>query len=240
MTGPSGQREQSGSAGRSGDGGSSRNPAPVAGESVLAVHAGYRKLKSFQLAQLVYDLTVRFCDRCIDRRSRTHDQMVQAARSGVQNIAEGSEAAATSSKMELKLTQVARASLEELKLDYEDFLRQRRLPRWDRHNPMRQALVDAHCQSADEVARWVMETAKNLAQQTRCRGQTGSDPTPASPASPPSTLYPGLSANAILTLATVAGFLLDRQVQRLAATFEEEGGFTERLHRVRTARKRRP
>ncbi len=71
------------------------------------------------------DITVRFCDRYIEKRSRTHDQMVQAARSGVQNIAEGSQASGTSKKIELKLTNVARASLEELKLDYEDFVRQR-------------------------------------------------------------------------------------------------------------------
>ena len=74
---------------------------------LIPKHGGYRKLKSFQVARLVYDVTVRFCDRYIDRRSRTRDQMVQAARSGVQNIAEGSEASATSRKMELKLTQVA-------------------------------------------------------------------------------------------------------------------------------------
>ena len=92
-------------------------------ESLIPKHGGYRNLKSFQVAQLVYDVTVRFCDRYIDRRSRTHDQMVQAARSGVQNIAEGSQAAGTSKKTELKLTNVARASLEELRLDYEDFLR---------------------------------------------------------------------------------------------------------------------
>lgn len=86
-------------------------------EKVIARHGGYRRLKSFQIAQLVYDVTVRFCDRYIDVRSRTHDQMVQAARSGVQNIAEGSKASATSKKFELKLTSVARASLEELRLD---------------------------------------------------------------------------------------------------------------------------
>src|ERR1051326_7805411 len=97
---------------------------------LIPPHGGYRALKSFQVAQLVYDLTVRFCDRYIDRRSRTHDQMVQAARSGVQNIAEGSQASGTSKKMELKLTNVARASLEELRLDYEDYLRQRGLAQW--------------------------------------------------------------------------------------------------------------
>ena len=79
-------------------------------------------------------LTVVFCDRFVDKRSRTHDQMVQAARSGVQNIAEGSMASATSKKTELKLTNVARASLEELLLDYEDFLRQRGLPLWDKNS----------------------------------------------------------------------------------------------------------
>ena len=92
-------------------------------ESLIPKHGGYRKLKSFQLAQLVYDVTVRFCDNYIDKRSRTHDQMVQAARSGVQNIAEGSMASATSKKTELKLTNVAKASLEELRLDYEDFFK---------------------------------------------------------------------------------------------------------------------
>ena len=110
----------------------------TASEPLIPKHGGYRKLKSFQVAQLIYDITVRFCDRYIEKRSRTHDQMVQAARSGVQNIAEGSQASGTSKKTELKLTNVARASLEELRLDYEDFLRQRGLPIWDRDDPRRQ------------------------------------------------------------------------------------------------------
>src|SRR6185369_14691324 len=102
------------------------------GSELIPAHGGYRKLKSFQHAELVYDATVKFCDRFIDKRSRTHDQMVQAARSGRQNIAEGSQASGTSKKFELKLVGVARASLEELLLDYEDFLRQRQLPLWDK------------------------------------------------------------------------------------------------------------
>src|SRR5882672_11785523 len=114
-------------------------------EKLIPLHGGYRKLKSFQVAQLAYDVTVRFCDRYIERRSRTHDQMVQAARSGVQNIAEGSQASGTSKKMELKLTNVARASLEELRLDYEDFLRQRDLPLWARNDHRRQRLIDLRC-----------------------------------------------------------------------------------------------
>jgi len=97
---------------------------------LFPAHGGFRKLRSFQVAQQVYDATVVFCNRFIDKRSRTHDQMVQAARSGVQNIAEGSLAAATSKKTELKLTNVARASLGELLLDYEDYLRQRKLHQW--------------------------------------------------------------------------------------------------------------
>ena len=99
-------------------------------QGLILLHGGYRSLKSFQAAQLVYDGTVVFCNRFIDRRSRTHDQMVQAARSGVQNIAEGSMASATSKKTELKLTSVARASLEELLLDYQDFLRHRGMRLW--------------------------------------------------------------------------------------------------------------
>jgi len=95
------------------------------------------RLKSFQIARLVYDVTVRFCDRYVERSSRTHDQMVQAARSGVQNIAEGSQAAETSKKVELKLTNVARANLEELRLGYEDFLRQRGLEAWVPGDPGR-------------------------------------------------------------------------------------------------------
>jgi four helix bundle protein len=97
---------------------------------LIPPHGGYRTLRSFQCAQLAYDATVVFWQRFVEKRSRTHDQMIQAARSGVQNIAEGSMASATSKKTELKLTGVARASLEELLLDYEDFLRQRGLRIW--------------------------------------------------------------------------------------------------------------
>ena len=101
---------------------------------LITPHGGYRRLRSFQTSEIVYDATVKFCDRFIDKRSRTHDQMVQAARSGRQNIAEGSQASGTSKKTELKLIGVARASLEELLLDYEDFLRQRGLVLWDKNN----------------------------------------------------------------------------------------------------------
>ena len=120
-------------------------------------HGGYRKLKSFQVSQLVYDVTVRFCDQYIDRRSRTHDQMVQAARSGVQNIAEGSKASGTSKKMELKLTNVARASLEELRLDYEDFLRHRGFALLPPDHPVLMRFKQKRCASLECVRDWVVE-----------------------------------------------------------------------------------
>src|SRR6266581_6276099 len=127
------------------------------GEGLIPKHGGYRNLKSFQLAQLVYDVTVRFCERYVDRFSRTRDQMVQAARSGVQNIAEGSQASGTSKKSELKLTNVARANLEELRLDYEDFLRQRRLVEWAREDPRRAELIARRPATADAVAQWAKD-----------------------------------------------------------------------------------
>jgi len=175
---------------------------------------------------LAYDVTVRFCNRYIDRRSRTHDQMVQAARSGVQNIAEGSVASGTSKKMELKLTNVAKASLEELRLDYEDFLRQRGLPLWAPNDPRRKALVDQRCATADDAAAWVK--AHGLDEPSSASIQSMS------------SMYAGPAANATLVLIGVAVALLDRQIKALALAFEQEGGFTERLYRVRQQRRRQP
>lgn len=216
-------------------------------EPLIPKHGGYRNLKSFQVAQLVYDVTVRFCDRYIAKRSRTHDQMVQAARSGVQNIAEGSQAAGTSKKTELKLTNVARASLEELRLDYEDFLRQRGLPLWNRTDARRESLIARRCANADCVAQWAREqrglggpggqrqnTKPPSTQNTK--PPSTQSPTPLSTRSTQSTssTFPEIAANAVLVLIAVACSLLDRQLASLATTFEREGGFTERLYRVRT------
>jgi len=196
-------------------------------EPLIPKHGGYRKLKSFQIAQLVYDVTVRFCNRYVDKRSRTHDQMVQAARSGVQNIAEGSKASGTSKKTELKLTNVARASLEELRLDYEDFLRQRSLPLWTRDDPRRDDLIARRCTTADEVAHWVQSQRNNPStSSTKSRSSTKSTP-------PTQSTFPELAANAALVFIAVACSLLDRQLAAQAAAFEQEGGFTERLYRVR-------
>lgn len=193
-------------------------------EPLIPKHGGYRSLRAFQIAQLAFDLTVRFCDRFISKRSRTHDQMVQAARSGVQNIAEGSQASGTSKKMELKLTNVARASLEELILDYEDFLRQRKLPLWPKEDPRRRDLVNRRCRNVDEIARWAVEIKNGP------DGPNGQD----------EASYEEIAANAAHVLVGVACSLLDRQIARLAIDFEAEGGFTERLYRTRHQRRRRP
>ncbi len=202
-------------------------------EPLIPDHGGYRKLKSFQIGQLIYDVTVRFCDRYIDRRSRTHDQMVQAARSGVQNIAEGSRASGTSRKMELKLTNVARASLEELQLDYEDFLRQRGLRQWQRDDRRRQELIDRRCKTADDVARWVKEV-----HEREMDGQGEKAEEDAGSTGSMGSTYPEVAANAALVLIVVAGSLLKRQLEAQAKAFEEEGGFTERLY-MRRQKKRR-
>jgi four helix bundle suffix protein len=231
-------------------------------EPLIPKHGGYRKLKSFQLAQLVYDLTVRFCDRYIEKRSRTHDQMVQAARSGVQNIAEGSQASGTSKKMELKLTNVARASLEELCLDYEDFLRQRGLAQWPPNHPALMRFKARRCQTVEEVREWVRQE-RELAQSgqgavapARKDTDTLTDtdghrqghlqpPTRsrsllvrAGPCgTPPNSAQ--LVAHAALSLLNLACYFLDRQLAAQAAAFETEGGFTERLDRRRQNQRRR-
>jgi four helix bundle suffix protein len=201
-------------------------------EPLIPTHGGYRKLKSFQMAQLCYDVTARFCDRYIEKRSRTHDQMVQAARSGVQNIAEGSKASGTSKKTELKLTNVARASLEELRLDYEDYLRQRGLAQWPPQDPRRAELIARRCTSADEVAAWIREIHGR-------HGQSGPDGQSTKSIKSTRSTYPELAANAALVLIAVACSLLDRQLAAQANAFTEEGGFTERLHRIRTERRSR-
>ncbi len=224
-------------------------------EALIPKHGGYRGLKSFRVAQLVYDVTVLFCERFVDRRSRTHDQMVQAARSGVQNIAEGSQASGTSRKMELKLTNVARASLEELRLDYEDFLRQRGLPELEPGHPALVRFRERRYATLDAVRCWVKEEMdRQKAMDGHGLSRTGTDKNhdaQAVPGSAPVRVGPcqsikstppfspeTLAANAALSLLNLACHLLDRQLTAQAETFLQEGGFTERLHRLRS--KRRP
>jgi four helix bundle suffix protein len=174
--------------------------------ALIPPHGGYRNLKSYQTAEIAYDATVVFCDRFIDRRSRTHDQMVQAARSGKQNIAEGSMASGTSKKTELKLIGVARASLEELLLDYQDFLRQKGLLLWEKNHPISQEI---------RKLAW----AKNRSYRTY---KTYIEELP-----------PETAANTLICLIHQANYLLDQQLRQLEKQFLEEGGFTERLYRTR-------
>lgn len=176
---------------------------------LIPPHGGYRNLRSYKTAELVYDATVVFCDRFIDKRSRTHDQMVQAARSGVQNIAEGSMASATSKKTELKLTGVARASLEELLLDYQAFLRQRGLRLWSKDSPealaIRKKYQSDRSDSSDKSDSYFLKTAS-----------------------------PEVAANTLICLINQASYLLGRQLQKLEQQFLTEGGFTERLYKTRS------
>jgi four helix bundle suffix protein len=163
------------------------------------------------MAEIVFDATVAFCDRFIDRRSRTRDQMVQAARSGKQNIAEGSMASGTSKKTELKLMGVARASLEELLLDFQDFLRQRHLPIWGKdHEQARKIRALAH--------------EKNRSYSTY---KTYLEASP-----------PEVAANAAICLIHQTNYLLDQQLRALEKEFLKEGGFTKRLYRFRSQTKR--
>ena len=172
--------------------------------SLIPKHGGYQNLKSFQNTTYVYDLTVEFCNKYIDRFSRTKDQMVQAARSGRQNIAEGCMASATSKKTEIKLIGVARASLEELLLDYQDFLRQKGFSIWSKDN-RRVKAIRLLAYRLDRS----YKTSENCLHN------------------------PEVAANTIICLIHQANYLLDKQLMSLGKAFLDEGGFTERLYKAR-------
>jgi four helix bundle suffix protein len=176
------------------------------GGEIIARHGGYGGLKAYKAAEIAYDATVVFCDRFIDRRSRTHDQMVQAARSGKQNIVEASAAAGASSKTELKLTAVARASLEELLADYRDFLRQRGLPQWGKEDP--------RAQEIRKLAYLENRTYSNYRTYFEEQG-------------------PEVAANTAICLVCQATYLLDRLIKQLEQTFIEQGGIAERMAQAR-------
>jgi four helix bundle suffix protein len=175
-------------------------------EGFIPPHGGYQKLLSYQKAEIVYDATVHFCGRFIERGSRTRDQMVQAARSGKQNILEGSQASGTSKETEIKLTSVARASLEELLADYLGFLRVRGLKEWPAEH--RYAI---RLRELNRIPKATYETFR--------KGIESPDPE--------------IAANVILGLIRVTTFLLDRQIRSLEKTFVKEGGLRERMTRVR-------
>ena len=175
-------------------------------DSFIDPHGGYRNLRSYQMAEIVYDATVVFCDRWISRRSRTHDQMVQAARSGKQNIAEGSMASGTSRKFELKLVGVARASLEELLLDYQDYLRQHGLALWGKNDPR-----------ARKIRR--LGSLKNRSYRAYKTYIENAEPE--------------VAANTLICLIHQTSYLLDRQLRHLERQFLNQGGFTEKLYLAR-------
>lgn len=185
---------------------------------------GYRKLASFQTTTIIYDATVWFCEKFLDSRSRTVDQMIQAARSGRQNIAEGSRAGATSSQTELRLVNVARASLEELLLDYEDFLRHRRLPLWPPSGPEASAVRGvASGFRRDRTDRSDQIDLTDLSDQQRwalyARWLDHDDA--------------AVRANATICLIHQANYLLDQQIDALEKQFIDEGGYSEQLASAR-------
>ena len=173
---------------------------------LIPPHGGYRDLQSFQMAEIVYDGAVVFCDRFISKRSRTHDQMVQAARSGKQNIAEGCMASGTSKKTELKLIGVARASLEELLLDFQDYLRQKGLALWGKDHP-KAKVVRGLCYKKDRS----YMTYKSYIEAV-----------------------PEIAANTMICVIHQTNYLLDQQLWALEKEFLKEGGFTERMYRARS------
>lgn len=175
-------------------------------------YGGYQNLKSYQTTTLIYDLTVKFCQTYMtygsNRSYRMTDQMIQAARSGRQNIAEGSLASAVSKKTEIKLVGVARASLEELLLDYQDFLRQRGFPIWEKEDPRAKAVRALAYKSNKSY-----ETYKSYLSN------------------------PESAANCLICLIYQATYLLDKQLASLEKTFIEEGGYSESLLKRRLERR---
>ncbi|HRC90184.1 MAG TPA: four helix bundle suffix domain-containing protein [Bacteroidales bacterium] len=169
-------------------------------------HGGYQKLMSYQMAEIVYDATVHFCDKYINIRSRTHDQMVQAARSGKQNIAEGCMASGISKETEIKLIGVARASLEELLIDYQDFLRVRGLKLWDKNDPK---ILEIR-----EIGRRKDRSYKSYLTYLE-------DP------------LEEVVANTIICLIHQTNYLLDQQLRKLEEQFIKEGGIRERMFNAR-------
>jgi four helix bundle suffix protein len=171
-------------------------------------HGGYQKLLSYHKALVVFEATGYFCNRFIDKKSRTYDQMIQAARSGKQNILEGSQASSTSKETEIKLTSVARSSQEELLEDYRDFMRARRIEEWTPEHPYARRLRQ-------------LNRTPGANYETFKKGIEHPDP--------------AICANVIAGLIKVTCYLLDQQLRRLEKDFLKEGGLRERMTRARLA-----
>jgi len=186
--------------------------APPPPEGFIPPHGGYEHLLSYHKSLVVFDATVYFCDRFLDRRDRTRDQMIQAARSGKQNILEGSEASGTSKEAEIKLTGVAKASQKELLEDYRDFMRNRNIEEWTPDHPYARRLRQ-------------LNRTPGANYQTFQKGIEHPDP--------------AICANVIVGLIKVTHYLLDRQLRRLERDFLNEGGLRERMTRARLAARAR-
>ncbi len=217
-------------------------------DGFIPPHGGYEDLLCYQRAVIVYDGTVRFCERFLDKRDRTVDQMIQAARSGKQNIIEGSLASGTSKEMEIKLTNVARASLEELLEDYRDWLRNHDAPLWNKNS--KEALYVRKL-AAGRVAAPAQENGTNGAKATNETANTCGS-CHGSPVSHPShdpifgafrrffdTRPPEVVANILVCLIHQTNYLLDQQLRQLEKAFLEEGGLRERMTRARLDRRDR-
>lgn len=183
-----------------------------ASKGFISPHGGYDNLLSYRKSEIVYDATVKFCERFINKKSRTHDQMVQAARSGNKNIAEGSQASGTSKEIEIKLVNIARASLEELLGDYRDFLRQRGLRLWAKDS--KEALFVRKLGSRKDAT------------YESYRTYIESRP-------------PDVVANILICLIHQTNYLLDQLLRQLEKAFIQEGGLRERMTRARLAERNR-
>jgi len=197
----------------------------MAKRPIVKPYGQYEKLRSFALATVVYDGTVKFCERFVNKRSRTTDQMVQAARSGKQNIAEGSMGSAASKKSELKLIGVARASLAELLEDYKDFLRQNDLDLWEKENPKAVFIRNLHRRSdrtdrTDQGARTDQREGAYALYRPYIEEKSAET-----------------AANTLICLIHQASYLLDRLIMRLEQDFVEQGGVQEAMYRARSARR---
>ena len=200
---------------------------------LIPPHGGYSKLVTYKLGNLIYDATASFCEQFISRKDRTFDQMVQAARSGVANIIEGSEASATSKKTELKLTNVAKSSQEELLADFLAFLRQRSLPVWTPDSEPAKIVREARPENLLQLRQLMAFLVRDLLSDQ-------SDLSDPSDKNRKTAIKQEVAANTMICLINQETFLLGRQLARLAADFEEEGGFTERLYRIRSEKRKKP
>jgi four helix bundle suffix protein len=175
-------------------------------QGFIPLHGGYKNLITYQKSEIIYDGTIYFTKRFFLKYDRTIDQMIQAARSGKQNIVEASMASATSKEMEIKLTNVARASLEGLKIDFQDFLRTHKLPLWDKDHKL-----VARLRELNKIPNPTYELFKKGIENES----------------------PEICANAMIGMIKVVSYLLNNQIKALESSFMQQGGLKERMAKAR-------